>query len=142
MSDIVKDAVRDGLIGGKSVEILTKNDNKILTYFKQKALKDSNQYKRTLAVIDDHSMKNYDLLLTTDGVVVVIGGKVKYSIAYQNIKAITKEKGKKKEIEIDLNGRTYYNSHLDMDKLRSLIDKLSQCAGSTPQQDGIDCLAE
>lgn len=143
MCDIVRESVRNGLIGGKSVEILTKDDDKILTYFKQKALKDSNQFKKTLAVIDDHSMKNFDLLLTTDGVVVVTGGKVKYSIAYQNVKAITKEKGKEKEIEIDLNGRkTYYNSHIDMEKLRELIGNLSQCAGSIPQQDGINRLEE
>ncbi len=74
----------------------------------------------TLAVLDDRTKGDMDLLFTTEGLVPIIKGKCKNSIPYENIG--WSKNTKKKELEV---GLKYSNEkNLDMDKLYDLIKKL------------------
>lgn len=90
-------------------------------YFYGKAMQRNRIIRsKTLAVLDDRSKGDRDLLFTTEGVMPVMRGKCKAVTPYDKIN--WSENSKKKELTI---GVKYSNDKLEMDKLYELIKKLA-----------------
>ena len=121
MIEAIQNSIESIVVSTDNIEFYTQDDPKINRYFYGKALQ---KYKgirtKTLAVLDDRSKGDMDLLFTTEGIMPIIKGKGKSVVAYSKIKWSTN--GKKKELLIS--GK-YANEKLDMDKLYELIKKLA-----------------
>nr|DAG19038.1 MAG TPA: hypothetical protein [Caudoviricetes sp.] len=120
MIEVIHDSI-EGVVCSEKIEFYTQEDPRMNRYFYGKALQ---KYKgirtKTLAVLDDRSKGDMDLLFTTEGVMPIIRGKGKATVAYSKIN--WSKNSKKKELLI--NGK-YANEQLDMDNLYELIKKLA-----------------
>lgn len=110
------------IVNSDSVKLYMKDDSGINDYFhKNKSLK---KYKdiqsKTLAVLDDSSKGDMDLLFTTEGIMPIIKKRCKKVVQYSSIKQNVDDK---KSLDI---GVKYINDNLNMDKLFSLIKELSK----------------
>lgn len=118
MIEDIRDSIESIVINVEGIEFYTQEDPRINRYFYGK--KYGNFRPKTLAVLDDRTKGDMDLLFTTEGLMPVIRGKGKSVIPYKEIQ--WSNNGKKKELII---GVKYSNDNLDMDKLFELIEKLS-----------------
>ena len=98
-------------------------------YFYNKALQKYPALRaRTLAVLDDRSRTDKDLVFATDGIMAVIHGRVRNPVRYDSIEWTGNTR--KKELDIDVK---YENENLDMDALFGLIQQLAPLAwGQAP----------
>lgn len=120
MIDAIKDSI-EGIVCSKEIEFYTQEDPRMNRYFYGKALQKYRSIRtKTLAVLDDRSKGDMDLLFTTEGIMPIIKGRGKAVVAYSEIN--WSKNGKKKELLI--NGK-YENEKLDMDKLYELIKNLA-----------------
>ncbi len=130
MLEIFKDAIdQNALSCGKNIEFYTADDQRIERYFFQRSLQ--NQYgddlvkiqKRTLAVLDDQSFLDHDLLFTTEGVIPIILGRAKKTAPYSGIH--WKDGANSRRKILDFDGEDYTNKHIDMDQLYALVKELA-----------------
>lgn len=117
MIKTIKGAIESIVFNSENIEFYTHEDPRINRYFY--GMKYQKFRTKTLAVLDDRSKGDMDLLFTTEGLMPVIKGKGKAVVPYDKIKW-SKNK-KKKELVI---GVKYCNDNLDMDKLFELIERL------------------
>ncbi|MDD3141622.1 MAG: hypothetical protein PHX08_22030, partial [Lachnospiraceae bacterium] len=124
MINCIKDNVKSVVVNKDIVEFYTNEDPRMGRYFCSKALqKYAGIRVKTLAVLDDRSKYDYDLLFTTEGIMPIIKGRAKLVIPYNKIEWSNNDK--KKELVI---GVRYENEKLDMDALYNLIQKLKPYA--------------
>lgn len=117
----IKAAMRAIVLDQDNIEFYTQEDPKVNRYFYGKAMQRNRTIRsKTLAVLDDRSKGDRDLLFTTEGVMPVMRGKCKAVTPYDKIN--WSENSKKKELTI---GVKYSNDKLEMDKLYELIKKLA-----------------
>lgn len=129
MIDAIKDST-EGIVCSDEIEFYTQEDPRLNRYFYGKALQKYKSIRtKTLAILDDRSKGDMDLLFTTEGIMPIIKGKGKATIAYSKIN--WSKNGKKKELLI--NGK-YANEKLDMDKMYELIKKLAE---NEAKQEGV-----
>ena len=77
----------------------------------------SNDHKfqrKVVAIIDDRSEEDNDLLFTTDGIVQIIKDKKKDSVKYNNVKVLPNNAGL-------MLRQTYKNSRIDIKELIEII---------------------
>lgn len=118
MIDAIRDSIEGIVINVEEIEFYTQEDPRMNRYFYGKKYR--NFRSKTLAVLDDRTKGNMDLLFTTVGIMPIIKGKVKSVVPYYMINL--RENSKKKELYIGVN---YSNDNLDMDNLAALIGELS-----------------
>ena len=120
MINTIKNSI-EGIVCSNEIEFYTQEDSRVNRYFYGKALQKYKSVRlKTLAVLDDRSKKDMDLLFTTEGIMPIIKGKGRNAVAYSKIS--WSKNGKKKELIIS--GK-YENERLDMDKLYELIKELA-----------------
>lgn len=118
MIDAIRDGIEGIVVNVEEIEFYTQEDPRMNRYFYGKKYR--NFRSKTLAVLDDRSKGDMDLLFTTEGLMPIIKGKGKAVISYDKIQ--WSKNSKKKELVI---GVKYSNDNLDMDNLLALIEKLS-----------------
>ena len=119
MIDAIKRSIA-GIVRNKAgIEFYTLEDSRMNRYFYGK--KFSHFRRKTLAVLDDRTKGDMDLLFTTEGVMPIIRGKGKTIAPYDEIKWT--KSSSKKELFI---GIKYSNDNLDMDSLYDLIRQLDK----------------
>ena len=118
MIETIRDAIESIVINVEEIEFYTQEDPRINRYFYDKKYK--NFRTKTLAVLDDRTKGDMDLLFTTEGLMPVIKGKGKAVVPYDKIH--WSKNNKKKELIISVK---YCNENLEMDKLYELIKKLA-----------------
>ena len=118
MIDAIKDSIESIVINVEEIEFYTQEDPRMNRYFYGKKYR--NFRPKTLAVMDDRSKGDMDLLFTTEGLMPIIKGKSKTVVPYDKIQ--WSKNSKKKELVI---GVKYSNDNIDMDNLFALIGKLS-----------------
>lgn len=118
MIDAIRDSIEGIVINVEEIEFYTQEDPRMNRYFYGKKYR--NFRSKTLAVLDDRTKGDMDLLFTTEGLMPIIKGKGKSVIPYDEIQ--WSKNSKKKELVI---GVKYSNDNLDMDNLFALIGKLS-----------------
>ncbi len=106
------------VINKDEVEFYTQEDARVGRYFHEKRYRDIRL--KTLAVLDDRTKGDLDLVFTTEGIMPIIKGRAKSIVAYNKIEWTPN--GKKKEL---LMGVKYSNPNLDMDELKALIMDLA-----------------
>ena len=114
---------KDRIVKNKEeIEFYTNDDPRVERYFYNRELrKHASIRRKTLAILDDRSKHDMDLIFTTEGIMAVIKGRVKQVTSYH---AITwGSNGKKKALMMNIR---YENPGLDMDKLYDLICKLKE----------------
>lgn len=120
MLDVIRDSI-DTVVYSDEIEFYTQEDARLNRYFYGKAIqKYRNIRTKTLAVLDDRSKADMDLLFTTEGIMPIIKGKGRAVTPYSKI--TWSKNGKKKELIINTK---YANKKLDMDKLYELIQNLA-----------------
>lgn len=118
----IKAAMSAIVLDQDKIEFYTQEDPRVNRYFYGKAMQRNRTIRsKTLAVLDDRSKGDRDLLFTTEGVMPVMRGKCKTVIPYDKID--WSKNSKKKELTIG--GVKYSNDKLEMDKLYELIKKLA-----------------
>ena len=122
MIKLIKDHIRNIVINTEVIEFYTQEDSRINQYFYDNALQKYRiiRYK-TLAVLDDRSNADMDLLFTTEGVMPIIKGNIKSVISYKDIHWCKNDSEK----ELMIAGK-YINENIDMKKLYELIQKLEK----------------
>lgn len=129
MIELIKKAM-EGIVKSEEIEFYTQEDQRIDRFFYGRLMqKNRNIRSKTLAVLDDCTKGDKDLLFTTEGVMPVIKERCKAVVPYNKIK--WSKNTKKKELEI---GVKYSNDNLDMDKLNDLIRKLANYAATTEEK--------
>lgn len=118
MIDAIRESIKEIVINIEGIEFYTQEDNRMNRYFYGK--KYANARAKTLAVLDDRTRGDMDLLFTTEGVMPIIKGKGKAVVPYDKVQ--WSNNSKKKELVISIK---YSNENLDMDMLYELIKKLS-----------------
>ena len=83
MIDAIRDSIKGIVINVAEIEFYTQEDPRMNRYFYGKKYK--NFRTRTLAVMDDRTNGDMDLLFTTEGLMPVIKGKGKAVIPYDKI---------------------------------------------------------
>ena len=122
MVECIKEVMSFVVLDSESIEFYTQEDSRINRYFYGKAMqRNKNIRSKTLAVLDDRSKSDRDLLFTTEGIMPVIRGKCKAVVPYDRV--VWSKKSNKKELII---GIKYSNDKLEMDKLYDLIKKLAE----------------
>lgn len=120
MLDLIRDNI-ESIVNSEEIEFYTNEDTRMNRYFYGRTLQKYKSIRtKTLAVLDDRSKEDMDLLFTTEGIMPIIKGKGKAVVPYSKIK--WSKNSKKKEILIS--GK-YSNDKLDMDCLYKLISELS-----------------
>ncbi|MCH4890669.1 hypothetical protein EZV73_24015 [Acidaminobacter sp. JC074] len=123
MIQCIKDHI-DEIIKDEKIEFFTQEDTRMHRYFYSKSLKKySGIRSKTLAVIDDRSKYDCDILFTTEGIIPILKGRAKKIVSYDDIS--WSNDSKKKGLLI---GRNYYNDYLEMNKLYDLIQSLRMYA--------------
>lgn len=123
MIDTIRESIEE-IVCSDEIEFFTQEDQRMKRYFYGRPFNDpkyNNVKNKTLAVLDDRSKGDMDLLFTTEGVMPIIKGKGKATVSYSEIE--WSNNGKKKELIIS--GK-YANEKIDMDKLYELINKLAE----------------
>ncbi len=116
----IKQAIGD-IVKSEEIEFYTQEDQRINRYFYGWPMqKNRNIRSKILAVLDDRTKWDKDLLFTTEGVMPVIKGRCKAVVPYDHIS--WSNNTKRKELII---GVKYSNDNLDMDKLYELIKELA-----------------
>ena len=116
----IKLAITDA-VKSEEIEFYTQEDQRINRYFYGRVMQKNRSIRsKTLAVLDDRTKGDKDLLFTTEGIMPVIKGWCKAVVPYDKI--TWSKNSKKKELTM---GIKYSNENLDMDKLYELIKKLS-----------------
>lgn len=118
MIETIRDAIESIVINIEDIEFYTQEDPRMNRYFYGKKYK--NFRTKTLAVLDDRTKGDMDLLFTTEGLMPVIKGRGKAVVPYDKIQ--WSKNNKKKELVISVK---YCNENLEMDKLFELIKKLA-----------------
>lgn len=122
MIDIIRESI-EMIVCSDEIEFYTHEDTKMNRYFYGKAIQKYKSIRtKTLAVLDDRSKTDMDLLFTTEGIMPIIKGKGKGKVVAQYSKISWSKNSKKKELLINAK---YANEKLDMDKLYELIQKLA-----------------
>ena len=123
----VKEAIPKVVADESQVEFYTQEDVRMNRYFYNKALQAYTGVRfQTLAVMDDRSRHDYDLLFTFEGVIPVIRGRVRTPVAYSEI--CWTNNSRKKELKIG--NVKFVSDHLDMDALYELISRLGEVAAA------------
>ena len=135
MLECIKNSI-DEIVSHAGTEFYTQEDSRMERYFYGRALRKykSIRYK-ALAILDDHSKGDMDLIFTTEGIMPVIRERVKNIVPYNEIGWSSNDKKK----ELIMCGR-YANPNINMDKLYELIKKL--CANAAPMEAGIRVTVE
>ena len=121
MLRLIRESAKSLVLKPDVVEFYTQEDPRMNRYFYNKALqKYPGMRSRTLAVLDDRSRSDCDLVFTTDGIMAIIRGHARNPVAYSQIDWTSNNR--KKELRI---GVRYENDNLDMDRLFELIQALS-----------------
>lgn len=118
MISAIRNSIDNLVINVEEVEFYTQEDPRMNRYFYGKTYRKFRS--KTLAVLDDRTKGDMDLLFTTEGLMPIIKGKTKAVIPYDKIS--WSKNSKKKELII---GVKYSNDNLDMDNLFALIGDLS-----------------
>lgn len=118
MIKTIHDSIESVVINVEGIEFYTQEDPRMNRYFYGKKYKKFRT--KTLAVMDDRTKGDMDLLFTTEGLMPVIKGKGKAVVPYDKIQ--WSKNSKQKELVISVK---YTNDNLDMDKLYELIKKLA-----------------
>lgn len=135
MLECIKNSI-DEIVNHAGTEFYTQEDSRMERYFYGRALrKYKNIRYKTLAILDDHSKSDMDLIFTTEGIMPVIRERVKNIVPYNEIEWSPNDKKK----ELIMSGR-YANPNINMDKLYELIKKL--CADAAPMKGGITVTVE
>lgn len=115
------EAKKDSVAPDKEkVEFYTQNDVRLDRYFYNKALqKYSGIRAKTLAVLDDKTQHDMDLIFTTEGIMPIIKGKGTEVVPYRKI--VWGGNGWQKELLIRV---PYGNPNLNMRALMDLIEEL------------------
>ena len=122
MINLIKSAIPRIVIDSGNVEFYTQEDARMNRYFYSKTMKTVKGVRiKTLAVLDDRSKKDMDLIFTTEGIMPVIKGKVKKIAPYDGVK--WNENSSKKELSVDTKNK-YGNELINMDELYKLITQL------------------
>lgn len=122
MIKLIKDHIKNIVINTEVIEFYTQEDSRINQYFYDNTFQKYRiiRYK-TLAVLDDRSNADMDLLFTTEGVMPIIKGNIKSVIPYKDIHWCKNDSEK----ELMIAGK-YINENIDMKKLYELIQKLEK----------------
>lgn len=125
MMEIIKSTIAAGEIirDQELTDMFTRDEAQINTYFYDTKISNEDIKAKTLAVINDKSILDTDLLLTTEGIVPVIRGVIKRMVAYEDIRRITEGE----QIGIKLT-EAYFNNAIDMNALINLCNLLKEHA--------------
>lgn len=116
----ISGAISSIITNPDAAEILLYNHAKFSIYFENKKLKlDKGIWQKTVAVLDDKTKDNLDLLFTTQGVMPVINNRLKKTIEYKSI-----TNGSKWKNEFDILDK-YSNEQLNVAELKKMICELS-----------------
>lgn len=131
MLDLIKSAIPQIVSSWDVIDFFTNEDPKKERYFRNnKKLKiaslPSYLMTGTLAILDDKTKKDYDLLFTVYGIVPIKHGVVKNPISYQTV---TWSTGKNKSLMID--GK-FENPAVDSNKIFELAQSLKEYEKSVP----------
>lgn len=125
MMKVIKSAIATGdIIVDKALsDIFTRDEAKINTYFYETNINNDSIKSKTLAVINDKSVVDSDLLLTTEGIIPVVKGVVKRLVEYKSVKKV--DDGERLGIMLS---EIYINDAINMDALSDLCNKLNEFA--------------
>lgn len=124
MEEIRSNILAGEIILDKSLEdMFTRDDSKINAYFYEANINNDDIKAKTLAVINDKSILDSDLLLTTEGIIPVIRGVIKNIIAYKDVKMVTEDN--QSGIKLSVN---YFNDAINMNAFFDLCQKLKEYA--------------
>ena len=130
MIRLIKESMDTIVVNKDVVEFYTQEDPRMNRYFYNKTLqKYPGMRARTLAVLDDRSRSDCDLVFTSNGIMAVIRGRARNPVAYGEIDWTGNTR--KKELKI---GVKYENENLNMDALYELIQSLCSCQAAADEQ--------
>lgn len=134
MKDAVKNAKEQLIKDAFKAEIYLEEDPKFDIYFKNTELKPSSCTDplklKAVAVIDDKTRNDYDLILTTSGIVVVRQNKIlNGTIRYEKVEI--RVHGEKQSLKLRL-WEEYKNDALDLQSLYDLFRDLSSLMKNAP----------
>ena len=121
MKKALKNSATDLILNNsKDIVVLLPGSPEFDDYFRNPKLKKTYGLKdKTLAILDDNSKKNKDLVFTEDSIFVV----EKYTLKKQHLYKDIKSKDTKKGFVLDFGwGNEYYNENVDVQKLYEIID--------------------
>ena len=119
MIDVVREAADSIVDRSGNIELIVKGDLKFDTYFKNTKLHGEVYQTEAIAIINDLSSSNTDLIITTEGVVLV-----NHNLAH-NLREFDKIEYAGSKINLGW-PLAYSNKAVKMDELFSLIEKLSK----------------
>lgn len=103
-------------VNSEASELITCDQEAFDRYFIRLEVPNKREIRRkTVAILDDHSARDRDLLFTTEGVMQIVRGAVKTAVAYDDI-ALGSDNN-----SIILHQRTYSNTDVNMENLINLI---------------------
>ena len=120
MKRLIENSISEIILDNSKSELYMREDPKFDRYFnKNKQLVNNYELKaKSLAVLNDFSKKDQDLIFTVSGIIPVKGGNVKKLVSYSNVSLAV---GKGDELLID--GK-YINDGVDTNSLYNLCKKL------------------
>lgn len=129
MIKLIKEHIKNIAINTEVIEFYTQEDSRTNQYFYDNRLQNYRIIRcKTLAVLDDRSNADMDLLFTTEGIIPIIKGNVKSITSYKYIHWSKNNSGNELIFTEDNNKivRKYNNGNIDMKKLYELIQKLEK----------------
>lgn len=123
MFSAIKQALSDGkiVINASQAEVSLREEAKTSVYFYNTNINNEDIKAKTLAVINDKSIMDSDLILTTEGIIPVIRGIIKKTIPYSSVAKVM-DGG---NIGIIL-GENYFNDGINIELLIDLCDELKK----------------
>ena len=109
---------------GKQIVVLMKDQEDFDRYFSHNVSNDHKLQRKTVAIIDDQTDADNDLLFTIDGIVQIVKGKKKEAVSYDDIKVLKNETGLA-EIGLMIH-QAYKNSNIEMKDLIDMVKSLRE----------------
>lgn len=123
MQKIVRDSVQSLRAGNSDdIAIWLPESKEFEAYFKNVKLGGAGLKAIVLAIIDDKSKRDHDLLLTYNGIIIVEKNRIQPVVDYKKVRY--SKIGKRDELVIDWPD-TYVNKNINITALYSLIEQLS-----------------
>ena len=136
MRNCIKEYADSIVKDSKKVKFKVKGEshNEIYNYFKKNKIRSiGRNTNNILAVLDDMSASNYDIIFTTNDIICVYGRKQYDAILYSDVSYNSAEnyiKFKRSILQNDVDIKPYKNKNVDLKLMIELIDKLNEIINS------------
>lgn len=125
MKQLIKEVSNDLVIGAPSqIAIIHANTDEFNLYFNNIKLQTGGLKNKTLAIIDDKTMKNSDLVLTNEGLLLIHKNEIKSLHSYRDVN-YSKSAGSREVLVIGWPNE-YVNKNVNIGVLYNLIKKLNE----------------